>query len=170
VSALGENIPSDRDDRRQAASIVTSLSSSVTSASVALLGAAAIITTYVADKYEHLLPFYIVMGVATLALVWSLLQGGEGIYEIAKTGFDGNWTIHSERRRFNKQVAWMLGGVALLVASSVLGLTARRRENVPGKVTVIVKGVPGPPGPRGLRGPTGPPGSCPTGSNAPDIC
>src|SRR4051812_18478556 len=113
------------EDRRQAALLVASLSSSVTSASVALLGAGAVITTYVSDKYVHLGLFYVVMAVAAGGLVRSLLVGGEGIYEIAADGWEkGDWKVQTRKRKFNTQVRWMMGGVVLLLLGTFIGLSA----------------------------------------------
>jgi hypothetical protein len=133
--------PVTSDDRREAASLVASLSSSVTSASVALLGAGVIITTYVADKYEHLIAFYVLMAAAAFALVMSLLQGGEGIFEIAAKGFVGDWRIRTDKRRFNKQVSWMLGGIALLLIGTLIGLTAKRRDTATAQSTRAIEAL-----------------------------
>lgn len=109
--------------------MVAGLSSSVTSAVVAVLGAGVVITTYVSDKYTHLFWFYVVMAFAAAALVRSLLVGGSGVYEIAEDGFEGNWKTKTDKRRFNKQVSWMMTGIALLLVASVVGLSATRRES-----------------------------------------
>jgi hypothetical protein len=108
--------------------MTASLSSSITSASVAVLGAAAVVTTYVADKYEDLAFFYVVMAAAAATLVESLLLGGSGVYEIAQKGYDGGWAIATEKRSFDKQVKWMLAGIALLLLGAFIGLSAKRRD------------------------------------------
>jgi hypothetical protein len=108
--------------------MVAALSSSVTSASVAVLGAAAVVTTYVADKYDGLTLFYVLMAAAAGALVRSLLVGGTGVFEIAQTGFEGDWRIKTRKRRFNSQVAWMMSGIVLLLAGAFVGLSAKRHD------------------------------------------
>jgi hypothetical protein len=111
------------DDRRTASGLVTTLSSFVITAALAVLGAQAVLATFVIDRREHLTAFYVVSGCGTAALVLSILVGGAGIYEITSAGARGEWKITTRRRKFNIQVWLALIGTILVVASAFLGDT-----------------------------------------------
>ena len=81
------------DDERAAASIYTSLSSYVITASLGVIAAQAALATFVLDKRDHLLWFYIWMISGLVASVLSIVLGGRGIADIASDGFDGEWTL-----------------------------------------------------------------------------
>lgn len=111
------------DDRRTASGLVTTLSSYVITAALAVLGAQAVLATFVIDRREHLTAFYVVSGCGTAALVLSILVGGAGIYEIISAGARGEWKVMTRRRKFNTQVWLALIGTILVVASAFLGDT-----------------------------------------------
>ena len=111
------------DDERAAASIYTSLSSYVITASLGVIAAQAALATFVLDKRDHLLWFYIWM-------VWGLDRercehrplGGRGIVHIASDGFDGEWTLKPKGGDlFNYQAIFCLLGMALLLGSLFSG-------------------------------------------------
>jgi hypothetical protein len=112
-----------REDRRAAANIVVTLSGYVITAALAVLGAQAVVTTFVLDKREHLTWFYVVPGVGAALLVLSIILGGKGIGEIVKSGAGGSWTTHTRYRKFNLQSICALAGTVLVVASAFLGDT-----------------------------------------------
>jgi hypothetical protein len=109
------------DDRRAASSLVTTLSSYVITAALAVLGAQAVLTTFVVDKREHLTWFYRVGGLGTVALVGSIIIGGSGVYEIIGAGARGDWKITTRYRKFNLQSWLALLGTILVIASAFLG-------------------------------------------------
>jgi hypothetical protein len=109
------------DDMRAAASLTTALSSYLITAALAVLGADAIVATFVIDKRQHLIAFFVVNAVGLVALVFSIIFGGRGIYEIVKSGYEGEWRIKTRHRDFNCQAILVLLGTILVVVSSLLG-------------------------------------------------
>ena len=112
------------DDERAAASIYTSLSSYVITASLGVIAAQAALATFVLDKRDHLLWFYICMVAGLIASVVSIVLGGRGIADIASDGFDGEWTLKPKGGDlFNYQAIFCLLGMALLLCSLFSGST-----------------------------------------------
>jgi hypothetical protein len=116
------------DDRRAASALVTTLSSYIITAALAVLGAQAVLTTFVIDKREHLTAFYIVGGCGATALVLSIIAGGAGTYEIITAGARGDWKVTTRGGKFNIQAVLALIGTILVVASAFLG-DAKPRES-----------------------------------------
>jgi hypothetical protein len=108
-------------DRRAASSLVTTLSSYIITAALAVLGAQAALTAFVIDKREHLTPFYVVGGLGTAALVGSIIAGGTAVYEIIVAGAQGDWKIKTRGGTFNLQASLALVGTILVIASAFLG-------------------------------------------------
>jgi hypothetical protein len=111
------------EDRRAASNLVISLSSYVMSAGLAVLGAQAVVATFVVDKRDDLDVFYVVSVAATTCLVLSIIIGGRGMYEIIGKGAKGDWRIRTERGHFNKQALLVLVGTIFVVLSAFLGHT-----------------------------------------------
>ncbi len=112
------------DDERAAATIYTSLSSYVITASLGVVAAQAALATFVLDKRDHLLWFYIWMVAGLIASVVSIVLGGRGIADIASEGFDGEWTLKPKGGDlFNYQAIFCLLGMALLLCSLFSGST-----------------------------------------------
>ncbi len=109
------------EDARAAAGLVVSLSSYVVTAALAVLGAQAVVVTFILDKRTHLMPFYITTGLGGLALISSVIVGGWGIYEIAVAGAKGRWTVRTKGGKFNMQSVLALLGAILVVTSAFLG-------------------------------------------------
>ena len=109
------------EDRRAAASLTTALSSYLITATLAVLGAQAIVATFVLDNRQHLTGFYVVSFIGLAFLVSSIILGGRGIYEIVKSGYEGHWKIETKHRSFNYQAVFALLGAILVVASALLG-------------------------------------------------
>jgi hypothetical protein len=109
------------DDRRAASSLVTTLSSYVITAALAVLGAQAVLATFVIDRREHLTSFYVVGGCGCAALILSIIVGGAGVYEIIAAGARGDWKVTTRGGKFNIQVWLALLGTLLVIASAFLG-------------------------------------------------
>jgi hypothetical protein len=118
------------EDPRTAASLVTTLSGLVITATLAVIGAQAVIATFVIDRRDNLTAFYVVSGVGLLALVLSVIVGGKGIYEIIEGGAGGDWKISTKRRKFEIQSLLALGGAMLVVASAFLGDPKEAAESI----------------------------------------
>ena len=109
------------EDTRAAASLVASLSSYVITATLAVLGAEAVIVTFVFDKRTDLTGFYVFSGIAVVSLVASIVLGCAGVYEIASRGRTGEWVIKTRRGKFNAQAVLALVGLIAVVISAFLG-------------------------------------------------
>lgn len=119
------------EDQRAAANIAVSLSSYVIAASLAVLGAQAAIVTFVLDKRDAVVVFYLVSIAACIALVVSVISGGKGITEIYKKGHAGDWAVRTLRGYFNWQAVLSLLGVLLVVLSAFLGAAKREISALP---------------------------------------
>jgi hypothetical protein len=109
------------EDQRNAATIYTSLSSYVMTASLGVIAAQAAVATFVLDKRDHLTCFYISMIAGIVASVVSVVFGGKGIAAIASGGFGGNWSIKPNGDPFNRQAIFCLLGMMLLLVSVFTG-------------------------------------------------
>lgn len=113
------------EDARAASSLVTTLSGFVITAALAVLGAQAVVATFVIDRREHLTAFYAVSAVGAAALVLSIIFGGLGIDEIVVAGASGNWKYRTNGGKFNIQSILALVGAILVMASAFLGDTKK---------------------------------------------
>lgn len=113
------------EDQRAASNLVTTLSGYLITAALAVLGAQAVVATFVIDRRQHLTLFYAVSSAGTLFLVLSVVLGGAGIYEIVSDGFQGRWKIETIRGKFNVQALLVLSGTVFVVWSAFLGDTVR---------------------------------------------
>ena len=115
------------EDQRNAATIYASLSSYVMTASLGVIAAQAALATFVLDKRDHLVWFYVWMIAGLVSSVVSIVFGGRGIAAIASGGFGGAWSLKPNGDSFNRQAAFCLLGMALLLASLFAG--HRKPEN-----------------------------------------
>lgn len=113
-------MPTD-EDKRAAVAIEASLSSYLMTAVLAIIGAQAVIIGLVLDKKEHLVVFAALSLAAFACLLTSFYLGGDGVAELYKTGYAGNWTIQTTGRKFNKQTVLALAGTGLVLASVFCG-------------------------------------------------
>ena len=113
------------DDKRAASNLVTTLSGFVITAALAVLGAQAVVATFVIDRREHLTWFYVVSGFGAAALVLSIIVGGLGIDEIVAAGARGEWKHRTRGGKFNIQSILALIGAILVMASAFLGDTKK---------------------------------------------
>jgi hypothetical protein len=105
------------EDQRAAANIYASLSSYVITASLGVIAAQAALATFVIDKREHLVWFYVWMISGIVASVVSIVLGGKGVAKIASGGFGGSWTLKPKEDFFNYQALFCLIGMGLLLVS-----------------------------------------------------
>lgn len=109
------------EDGRAAATLVATLSGLLITAALAVLGAQAVIATFIIDNRQRLFWFYTVSGIGTATLILSIICGGLGIDEIASAGFRGKWQIRTRNGVFNWQAVLALVGTVLVVGSAFLG-------------------------------------------------
>jgi hypothetical protein len=117
------------EDQRNAATIYTSLSSYVMTASLGVIAAQAAVATFVLDKRDHLTCFYVCMIAGMAASVVSVVFGGKGIAAIASGGFGGTWSIKPNGDPFNRQAFFCLLGMVLLLVSVFTGQTKPDNPN-----------------------------------------
>ena len=108
-------------EARTASGLVVNLSSYLVTGAIAMLGAQAVILTFVLDKRNGLIPFYCVSACASFALTAGIFLGGRGIYELIADGHKGTWKIYSRRDDFNRQALATLLGILFLGISAFLG-------------------------------------------------
>ena len=113
--------PQGQEDRRSAANLAVTLSGLVVTAALAVLGAQAVVVTFVIDRRDDLLGFYAVSVCGMVALVASIVLGGRGIWEIVSGGFDGAWRVTTQHGKFNFQAILALVGAILVATSAFLG-------------------------------------------------
>jgi hypothetical protein len=108
------------EDKRAAVGIQVSLSNSLITAALAVLGAQAAIVTFVLDRRVGLTLFYVWAGTGTLCLIGSMLFGGKGIASAYKSGFSGTWSEKS-KVQFQSQTWLALIGVVAVGISVFCG-------------------------------------------------
>jgi len=108
------------EDQRTAVAMQVSLSNSLVTAALTVLGAQAVIVTFVLDKRTDLSVFYAVSSVGAVMLVSSMVVGGKGIAEAYKSGFAGTWRSASSGQ-FQFQTILALVGVFAVGVSTFCG-------------------------------------------------
>jgi len=129
------------EDQRNAATIYTSLSSYVITASLGVIAAQAALATFVLDKREHLGWFYSWMVLGLLASVVSIVLGGKGIAAVASEGFKGTWKLKLDVDYFNLQSIFCLVGMALLLCSLFSGTPKAENQKTATEVQRLSESV-----------------------------
>lgn len=119
----------DKDDLRQAASMAVTVPGSVTTAALAVLGITGAIATYIASHYQHLTLFYVFASASAILMIWGAWQGTHGITELTNKGYQGEWSVETKDRRFDKQSGATLLGLLTLGLAVVFGFTAQPRPS-----------------------------------------
>jgi mannose/fructose/N-acetylgalactosamine-specific phosphotransferase system component IIC len=132
---MGVTNHAEPEDRRQAASLIVSTSSSIASGALAIAAAVVAITTYVSDKYEPRWWFYALILVAGILLGIGFLLGSKGTAEIAKGGYDGKWQRETKGKLFNRQSQLTVAAGAVLIAAVIVGVSSERREDTSARGT-----------------------------------
>lgn len=113
-----------QEDRRHAATLAVGVAASVTTAALAVLGAVAIVVTFVTGKYHRLGVFYALTVVSVGLLVLAVVIGAQGVAEITKNGARGKWTTSTDKRLFDTQAKLAFGGLLCFALAVVVGFTA----------------------------------------------
>jgi hypothetical protein len=122
--------PAD-EDKRQAAALTVSLSGSLTAGSVAIIGGAAAVSTFVTDKYSVSWIFYAALLVGIGLLAWGVFAGGQAVGKICSEGAEGRWTNTPDKGSFNNQAIGALFGTLVLLVAVGVGLAGERRGTEP---------------------------------------
>jgi len=109
------------EDQRTAIGLKIGLSSTLMAVSLAFIGAAAGIATFVLDKREHLFWFYVCFVGSLVLLTISGVLGGKGISVAYKSGFSGQW-VCEDKGIFNGQAVSLLLGIVLVCLTAFTGV------------------------------------------------
>jgi hypothetical protein len=124
------------DDRRTAANITSSLSSYLITAALGVIAAQTVIVTFILDKREHLLWFYVISVMALVAAIESIYFGGKGIWQLTRRGYEGDWIIRPSGARFNTQAALVLASAFFVFLSVFCGSPKPEKPSVPPELAV----------------------------------
>jgi amino acid transporter len=115
------------ENERQAAAIKISISSYVGTATLALIGGAVALFTYVEQNFAISPLFWVLILLAMLALVTSFGMGGRGSNHVANSVAAGLWKSGIRVDDFDRQAVLTLLGLVLIVISAFVGASAPPR-------------------------------------------
>lgn len=109
------------DDQKDAVNIGITLSSQLITAALAMIAIIGTFGTFIIDKRDVNVGYYLIVGGAFICFVASIFYGGKGIDKARKDGFSGNWTLISTKSYFNIQALTCMLGVVLFAISVFCG-------------------------------------------------
>ena len=109
------------ENKKDAVSIGVTLSTQLISASLTMIAILGAFATFIIDKREVGLRFYILIGISFLTLVASIFFGGKGIDKARKSGFDGKWNLDDTKKPFNLQALFCGMGLLFFILSIFIG-------------------------------------------------
>jgi hypothetical protein len=118
------------EDQRQAGGLKIGISNYVATAALAVLAGAAGLFTYISQSFDPPWTFYGLMIVAALALVASIVIGGDGADATVASIAEGEWD-NSKTWQFNAQSVLTLLGLVLVLAATAVGATSTQRIGEP---------------------------------------
>jgi hypothetical protein len=107
--------------KKEAVNIGVKLSTQLISASLTMIAVLGAFATFIIDKREVGLLFYILIGVSFLAFVGSIISGGNGIDKARKSGFGNNWNLDDTKKSFNWQAGLCGIGLLFFILSIFIG-------------------------------------------------
>lgn len=107
--------------KKEAVNIGVTLSTQLISASLTMIAVLGAFATFIIDKREVGLRFYILIGVSFLAFVVSIISGGKGIDKARKSGFVNNWNLDDTKNYFNLQAGLCGLGLLFFILSIFIG-------------------------------------------------
>jgi len=108
-------------DKKDAVTIGVTLSTQIIAASLTMIAVIGAFATFIIDKREVGIFYYIIIGLAFILFVISIFLGGKGIDKARKGGFDGNWSLTETKQLFSWQSLTALLGVVLFSLSVFIG-------------------------------------------------
>jgi len=108
----------------QAASIKVGISNYVGSATLAVIGGAIAVFTYVQANFSVTREFYVLFGAAVASSVLSLIVGGRAANTTAQAVAGKSWNDATSKSGYNFQAISSLLGLGLLVVATLIGTTA----------------------------------------------
>jgi hypothetical protein len=117
------------EDQRVAATIPAGISNYVGTSALAVLAGATALFTYVSQQFAPPTSFDVVMALGAFVLVASIFFGGVGSTRVTGQIADGTWSHNDRVCAYNLQAILTLGGLALVLAATVIGTTAPLRKD-----------------------------------------
>jgi hypothetical protein len=108
----------------EAASIKVGISNYVGSATLAVIGGAIAVFTYVQANFSVTPQFYWLFGAAVASSVLSLIVGGRAANTTAEAVATKSWKNATSKSMYNFQAISSLLGLGLLVVATLIGTTA----------------------------------------------
>lgn len=100
------------ENKKAAVNIGVTLSTQLISASLTMIAVLGAFATFIIDKREVGVLFYVLTGISFLTFIASIIFGGKGIDKARKSGFDGKWRLDDTKQPFNRQA--LLCGIGLV--------------------------------------------------------
>jgi chromate transport protein ChrA len=129
------------DNERQAASLRVGISNYVGSASLAVLAGLVALFTYYQQNFRLMVAFYVFMGIATVAIVASMLFGGWGSADVARKVANSQYSKTTTTGAFNTQAILALACVIAAVVAVVCGGLSKGKEEKKSNSLVVTVGV-----------------------------
>lgn len=115
------------DDERTASGIFVSLSSQLMAGAFAVLGVEAAILGFIIERKSPGPLFWLALLcsiAAVVLIIASAYNGGLGISEIAKEGYNGRWSLSPQQGRFRSQKQLMIFATTAVYLSVALAVAA----------------------------------------------
>ncbi len=117
----------DREDARTAAGMQASISSFVLTAALAIIAAEAAIVVFFFDKRNISIFGVFMLILCPVLVIASFIAGGQGLNQLSKNGYAGDWQITRVGGLFNWQAILTLAA-ALCLLCSVMGVSPKPPE------------------------------------------
>lgn len=109
------------ENKKDAVNIGVTLSTQLISASLTMIAVLGAFATFIIDKREVGLLFYVLIGISFLTFITSIFLGGKGIDKARKSGFDGKWNLDDTKKPFNWQALLCGMGLLFFILSIFIG-------------------------------------------------
>jgi hypothetical protein len=109
------------ENKKDAVNIGVTLSTQLISASLTMIAVLGAFATFIIDKREVGLLFYVLIGISFLAFIKSIFWGAKGIDKARKSGFDGKWNLDDTKKSFNWQALSCVMGLLFFILSIFIG-------------------------------------------------
>lgn len=108
-------------DQKDAVNIGVTLSTQIIASSLTMIVVNGAFATFIIDKRDIGLLYYVFIGGAFIAFIISIIFGGKGIDIARKSGFNGSWTLSETKKSFNWQAITAFTGLILFSISVFIG-------------------------------------------------
>jgi amino acid transporter len=122
------------DDKKDAVNIGVTLSSQLITAALAMIAVIGTFGTFIIDKRDVSIGYYLIVSGAFLCFVFSIFFGGKGIDKARKDGFNSNWNLTNTKSYFNLQSITCFIGIVLFAISVFSG--KQKADDVKNSLTI----------------------------------